>query len=169
MVLWVVTIAIIFTALALRKSPFICQISHFAFASDPNDPPQEVARMSALARAKAWARQLKRDAVAVYFAARDPRTPMLARVLALAVAAYALSPIDLIPDFIPVLGYLDDLLIVPLGLLLVLRLLPPQVLVESREKANALLTRPRSYVAAACMVVIWLLCLAAVAYWWFYA
>jgi uncharacterized membrane protein YkvA (DUF1232 family) len=72
--------------------------------------------MTLFTRAKDWARRVKRDAVAVYFAARDPRTPWLARGLAIAVVAYALSPIDLIPDFIPVLGYLDDLLIVPLGL-----------------------------------------------------
>jgi uncharacterized membrane protein YkvA (DUF1232 family) len=122
---------------------------------------------SQLAKAKDWARLLKRDVVAVYFAARDARTPMLARWLALAVAAYALSPIDLIPDFIPVLGYLDDLLIVPLGLLLVIRLLPAQVLAQAREKANAVLSRPTSYAAAAVMVGIWLLCIAGAAYWWF--
>ena len=121
--------------------------------------------MTLLTRAKDWARRVKRDVVAVYFAARDPRTPMFARGLAIAVAAYALSPIDLIPDFIPILGYLDDLLIVPLGLLLVIRLLPPKVLAASREKANALLARPKSYVAAGFMVVIWLLCIAAFAYW----
>ena len=113
---------------------------------------------------KDWARRVKRDTVVVYFAARDPRTPRLARCLALAIAAYALSPIDLIPDFIPVLGYLDDLLIVPLGLLLVIRLLPPEVLAESREKAVTLLSRPKSYAAAAFMVGIWLLCTLAFAY-----
>ena len=122
---------------------------------------------SHLAKAKDWARFLKRDVVAVYFAARDARTPMLARWLALAVAAYDLSPIDLIPDFIPVLGYLDDLLIVPLGLLLVIRLLPVQVLAQAREKANAVLSRPTSYAAAGVMVSIWLLCIAGAAYWWF--
>ena len=122
--------------------------------------------MSRIAKAKNWARRVKRDLVAVYFAARDPRTPWFARCLAVAVAAYALSPIDLIPDFIPVLGYLDDLLIVPLGLLLVIRLLPPEVLTESREKASALLLRPKSYVAAAVMVGIWLVCIAGFAYWW---
>ena len=127
-----------------------------------------VAVMSRMEQAKDWARRVKRDAVAVYFAARDPRTPMLARCIALAVAAYALSPIDLIPDFIPVLGYLDDLLIVPLGLLLVIRLLPPEVLAESREKAMTLLSRPKSYVAAAFMVSIWLLCIVAIAYWWYH-
>jgi uncharacterized membrane protein YkvA (DUF1232 family) len=122
--------------------------------------------MIGMAQAKEWARGVKRDVVAVYFAARDPGTPLLARCLALAIAAYALSPIDLIPDFIPVLGYLDDLVIVPLGLLLVIRLLPPSVLADSREKARALLLRPRSCVAAGFVVVIWLLCLAGVVWWW---
>ena len=123
--------------------------------------------MSRMARARGWARRLRQDAVAVYFAARDPRTPMLARCLAAAIAAYALSPIDLIPDFIPVLGYLDDLLLVPLGLLLVIRLLPPVVLAESCEKAHALLSRPRSHVAASLIIGIWLLCIAGAAFWWF--
>ena len=123
--------------------------------------------MRLLAQARDWARRVKRDAVAVYFAARDPRTPVLARCLALAIAAYALSPIDLIPDFIPILGYLDDLLIVPVGLLLVIRLLPPEVLAASRERANALLARPTSHAAAAFMVVVWLSCIAALACWWY--
>ena len=122
--------------------------------------------MSFISHAKLWARRIKRDAVAVYFAARDPRTPWFVRGLALAVAAYALSPIDLIPDFIPILGYLDDLLLVPLGLMLVIRLLPADVLAQSREKANALLSRPRSYLAAALMVSLWLLCIAGFAVWW---
>lgn len=123
--------------------------------------------MALLDRAKDWARRVKRDVVTVYFAARDPRTPWLARALAMFVAAYALSPIDLIPDFIPVLGYLDDLLIVPLGLLLVLRLIPPEVLATSREKAAAALARPRSHATAWFVVSVWLLCAAWFAYWWF--
>ena len=122
--------------------------------------------MPSISRLKEWARRIKRDAVAVYFAARDPRTPWMARVLAVAVAAYALSPIDLIPDFIPVLGYLDDVLIVPLGLWLVIRFIPPDVLKASREKAAALLARPRSYVAAAWIVGIWVACIVALALWW---
>ncbi len=122
---------------------------------------------SRFTKAKDWARGIKRDVVAVYFAARDTRTPRLARWLALAVAAYALSPIDLIPDFIPVLGYLDDLLIVPLGLLLVIRLLPAQVLAQAREKADVLISRPTSYVAAVCMVGIWVVCIVGAAYWWY--
>ena len=122
--------------------------------------------MTTLAAVKDWARRLKRDVVAVYFAARNPKAPVLARCLAAMVAAYALSPIDLIPDFIPVLGYLDDLLLGPLGLMLVIRLLPPDVLAASREQANALLTRPRSYLAAGLVVCIWILCAAALALWW---
>lgn len=109
-----------------------------------------------LAAAQDWARRIKRDAVAVYFAARHPDTPWRVRVLALVVAAYALSPIDLIPDFIPVLGYLDDLLIVPLGLAMVIRLLPPDVLAASRAQAAAVLERPRSRLMAGVFVLVWL-------------
>ncbi|MCP2015551.1 uncharacterized membrane protein YkvA (DUF1232 family) [Deinococcus sp. HSC-46F16] len=84
---------------------------------------------------RAFARRLKADLLALSLAARDPRTPWLARALALLVLAYALSPIDLIPDFIPVLGQLDDLLLVPAGLWLVLRLVPPAVLEDARAEA----------------------------------
>jgi uncharacterized membrane protein YkvA (DUF1232 family) len=121
--------------------------------------------MSLITNAKSWARQIKRDVVAVYFAARDLRTPPLVRVLAVLVAAYALSPIDLIPDFIPIIGYLDDLLIVPLGLLLVVRLLPPEVLAASRARAATVLERPRSTIAAAVFIALWLAAAAAFGYW----
>jgi len=121
--------------------------------------------MAIFSSVKGWARDIKRDIVTVYFAARDPATPLGVRVLALAVAAYALSPIDLIPDFIPVLGYLDDLLIIPFGLWLVMRLLPPHILVSSRAKAAAVLDRPRSKFAAVVIVCIWLLCGLVIAYW----
>lgn len=104
---------------------------------------------------KLWARRLKADVLTVYVAARDPRCPWGIQVLALGVAAYALSPIDLIPDFIPVLGYLDDLLLVPLGLWLVLRWLPPEVLADARERAALLLAKPRNYVAAAVFILLW--------------
>lgn len=101
----------------------------------------------------------KRVAIAltVYIAARDPRTPMLVRMLALLVATYAFSPIDLIPDFIPVIGYLNDLLIVTLGLALVIRLTPPEVLEAARAKALQAGSKPVSYTAAACFVVLWLI------------
>ena len=84
---------------------------------------------------KEWARTLKRDAVALWIAARDPRTPWHAKVTAGAVAAYALSPIDLIPDFIPVVGYLDDLLIVPLGIALVVKMIPAPLMADFRAQA----------------------------------
>src|SRR5687768_15685461 len=83
-----------------------------------------------------WAKALKQQTLVVYYVARDRRTPWLARGLALGVAAYALSPIDLIPDFIPVLGYLDDLVLVPLGVMLVLRMVPEEVLADARGRAS---------------------------------
>ena len=110
-------------------------------------------------------RALKREAVALYFAVRDPRTPLLARVVAGLVVAYALSPIDLIPDFIPVLGYLDDLILVPLGIMLALRLIPAAVLADARAQAEAALERPTSQAAAAVIVAIWIAC-ALLAGWW---
>jgi uncharacterized membrane protein YkvA (DUF1232 family) len=91
-----------------------------------------------------WARLLRHDAVALWLAARDPRTPVLAKVVAAAVAAYALSPIDLIPDFVPVLGYLDDVIIVPLGILLAVRLIAPELMAEFREAAVRRLEQPSS-------------------------
>ena len=105
---------------------------------------------------RAWARALKRDAHAVWLAARDPRTPWYAKALALAVAGYAFSPIDLIPDFIPVLGYLDDLILVPAGLWLVLRLIPAEVLATHRAAAEAAADRPVSRVAAAAVILAWI-------------
>jgi uncharacterized membrane protein YkvA (DUF1232 family) len=114
-----------------------------------------------------WARRLKRDVIAIWLAARDPRTPLLARCLALAVAGYALSPIDLIPDFIPVLGYLDDLLLVPLGILLVVRMIPTDLVQEFRMVALAILERPRSLLGATIILLIWAGFLAWItASWW---
>jgi uncharacterized membrane protein YkvA (DUF1232 family) len=112
-----------------------------------------------------WARTLKRDVLAVYLAARDPRTPCYVKALALAVAAYALSPIDLIPDFIPVLGYVDDLLIVPLGIALVIRLIPAEVMVEHRALAAMAQQRPVSRAAAAVIVLIWIASAVLIGWW----
>ena len=92
---------------------------------------------------------------ALYLAARDPRVPWYAKLLAGAVAAYALSPIDLIPDFIPVLGYLDDLVIVPLGILAVVALIPPAVMAEHRAAAVAVREQPRSMSGAIAIIAIW--------------
>ncbi|MBP2312183.1 uncharacterized membrane protein YkvA (DUF1232 family) [Azospirillum soli] len=109
-----------------------------------------------LSKLKGWARGLKRDVVAVWLAARDPRTPWYARAAALCVAAYALSPIDLIPDFVPVLGYLDDIILVPLGLLLVIRLIPPEVMAEHRATvATRQTAKPVSYTGAAFIAALW--------------
>jgi uncharacterized membrane protein YkvA (DUF1232 family) len=116
-------------------------------------------------RLRTWARGLRQQTLVVWFAARDPRTPWGARLLALGVAAYAFSPIDLIPDFIPVLGYLDDLVLVPLGLMLVLRMLPEAVIADARVKAEAVASRPTSAAMASVIVVVWLLAIAAVGAW----
>ena len=113
--------------------------------------------MKMLATLKAQAEQLKRHALTVYFAARDPRTPLLVRILAVSVAAYALSPIDLIPDFVPVIGYLDDLLLIPLGLALVVRLTPPEVIEAARARAEQTSVKPMSYSAAAVIIGVWLI------------
>ena len=107
-------------------------------------------------RLTSWARAIKRDMHALYFASRDPRVPWYAKVLAMAVAGYALSPIDLIPDFIPVLGYLDDVIILPLGILLVIRLIPLEIMAEHRELAAAAKEPPVSRVAAIVIAVIWI-------------
>jgi len=115
---------------------------------------------------KAWAGRLKRDVVALWLAARDPRTPWHVKVLAGAVAAYALSPIDLIPDFIPILGWLDDLLIVPAGIWLAVRQVPPALMAEFRERAAAT-ARPRSRAAAAVIVALWLAAAGLLLWLWF--
>lgn len=112
--------------------------------------------VSSFERLKNSARRLKQDVVAIWFLARDPECPLALRALALAIAAYALSPIDLIPDFIPVLGLLDDLLLIPLGLWLVLRLAPPELLERARIRADELSERPRSLMAACLIGLLWL-------------
>jgi len=110
---------------------------------------------------------MRDDAITVYFVARDPRTPISVKLLALAVGAYALSPVDLIPDFIPVLGYLDDLILLPLGILLVLKLAPEDVLAVSRKRAREALAKPRSRFGVVLIVGIWLFCLVSFGYlWW---
>ena len=119
------------------------------------------------ARLQLWARRILRDVHALWLAARDPRTPWYAKWLALAVAAYAVSPIDLIPDFIPILGYLDDLLLVPLGVWLVVRMIPKDVLAEHRAAADAAPVRPQSRAAAVIVVAIWVLCVLLAAWWLF--
>lgn len=116
-------------------------------------------------RLKDWARRLKRDVVALWIAARDPRTPTSPRIVAATIAAYALSPIDLIPDFIPVIGYLDDLILIPLGIALAIRLIPSDLMSEYREEAARRESRPASRRAAVLIVGVWIL--AAIATAWF--
>lgn len=112
--------------------------------------------MRAFDTIKSWARSIKRDVVALWIAARDGRTPLLAKVISAAVAAYALSPIDLIPDFIPVLGYLDDLLIVPVGIMLAVKMIPASLMIEFRAGATERLERPVSRAGMAFVVTVWL-------------
>jgi uncharacterized membrane protein YkvA (DUF1232 family) len=113
-----------------------------------------------IARLRRWARELKAQLLTLWFCKSDPETPWLAKIIAALVVAYAFSPIDLIPDFIPVIGYLDDLVLVPLGIYLALRLIPDHVLAASRQKADLWLAekrnKPRNYVAAALIVLLWI-------------
>lgn len=110
--------------------------------------------------AKRWARAIKRDVLALWLAARDPRVPWYAKAVAGVVTAYALSPIDLIPDFIPVLGYLDDLIIVPLGILLAVKLVPAELMAEFRAEAIRR-SKPTSRVGIAFIVLTWIVVAAA--------
>ncbi len=111
-----------------------------------------------MGRLAQWAHALKRDSFALYYVARDARTPWYVKLLAGAVVAYALSPIDLIPDFIPVLGLLDELLLLPAAIWLAFKLVPEQVLAESRKRAEAALERPKSRTAAVVIVLVWIAC-----------
>lgn len=108
---------------------------------------------------KQQVRKLKKETYIIYLACKDSRVPWYARALAAIIVAYALSPIDLIPDVIPIIGYLDDLILVPLGIILVLRMIPPVVLAECRLQAEAAMeqNKPTSWIAAAVVVAIWLL------------
>ena len=116
--------------------------------------------VSFLSRLRTWAREIKRDVYALYLASRDPRVPWYAKLTAACVAAYALSPIDLIPDFVPVLGYLDDLIIVPLGIALAVRLVPKAVLAEHRATAARAADVPVSKVGGAAIVALWIAAIA---------
>jgi uncharacterized membrane protein YkvA (DUF1232 family) len=105
---------------------------------------------------KIWARRFRRDSHAIYLASRDPRVPWYVKILAVAVAGYALSPIDLIPDFIPIVGYLDDLIIVPLGIGLVVSLIPEEIMVECRAKADEAGQRPVSRAGMIAIIMVWI-------------
>jgi uncharacterized membrane protein YkvA (DUF1232 family) len=130
----------------------------------------ELEEPSMLARLRTWAQTLRRDVHAIYLAAGDPRVPWYAKALAMAVAGYALSPLDLIPDFIPVLGYVDDLIIVPLGVWATISLIPADVLAEHRAIASEASERPVSKVAAVAIGAVWIVTGAALVWtvirWW---
>ncbi len=109
---------------------------------------------------RAWAKKIKRDGVTLWFARKHPATPFLAKALAVVVVAYALSPIDLIPDFIPFLGYVDDVILLPVLIWMTVRLIPEHVMVECRVRADEWLAtqgaKPRSYVGAVVIVALWI-------------
>ncbi len=118
---------------------------------------------------KQRARELKREVYALHFACRDPRVPWYAKALALGIVAYAFSPIDLIPAFIPVLGYLDELILIPLGVVAVRAMVPAVVMDECRDRAARMEGEPRSWVAAGVVVAIWIALAAAGFYWVFWS
>ncbi len=121
-------------------------------------------------RLKAWARQLKADVMTLWFCARDPRTPLAPKLLAAALAAYALSPIDLIPDFIPVLGYLDEVILLPIGIWICLALIPEAILADNRRKTEAWFAerraKPRSLVGLGIILAIWFAVIAVIGWIW---
>src|SRR5690349_16207844 len=121
--------------------------------------------MATTQRLRDWARLIKRDVHALYLAGRDPRVPWYAKALAAAVAGYALSPIDLIPDFIPVFGLLDDLVIVPLGIALAIKLIPDDIMAEHRAAAAEADGPAATKAATLAIIAIWLLSAGAAA--WF--
>ncbi|MCE0489409.1 DUF1232 domain-containing protein [Pantoea sp. Mb-10] len=115
-------------------------------------------------RLRRWARLIKRDVLTLWFACRDPRTSWWFKLLAFGVVAYALSPIDLIPDFIPVLGLLDDAIIVPLGVIILLRLLPREIRISSAERAEVQRARGKKIISRSGLAIVVLMWLAAIAY-----
>lgn len=116
--------------------------------------------MNALRSAQSWARRIKRDVMTLWFASRHPDAPWLAKALGVFVLAYALSPIDLIPDFIPVLGYLDDVILLPVLIWCAIKLMPVEVLQQCRSKAEQFIQtqedKPRSWIGAVVIVTVWL-------------
>ena len=118
-------------------------------------------------RLKQWARKLKSDVIAMYFVLKHPQTPLYAKIFVAIIVGYALSPIDLIPDFIPVIGYLDDVILLPLGIVLAIRLIPASVLDACREEAknNPPTMKPEIWVAAYVIVMLWLAILYALYEW----
>ncbi len=123
--------------------------------------------MYAISAWKQRAKQLKTAVYVIYLVSKDPRVPWYTRVLAACVIGYAFSPIDLIPDPIPVIGYLDDLVLIPLGIALVLKLVPSPVLADCRERARTVMEqgKPTNWIAAGVIVAIWLLVAGVIVFW----
>ena len=109
-----------------------------------------------LNKIKTKAKELKSNVLALYLASRHPSTPLFAKILTGLIVAYALSPIDLIPDFIPVLGLLDDIILLPLGIYIAIRMIPNDVLEQFREQAKQMEDKPKSYAAAVGIVLLWI-------------
>lgn len=126
--------------------------------------------MTTSEKLKTWAKRIKRDGVTLWFAGKDPRTPWYAKALGVLVVAYALSPIDLIPDFIPVLGYVDDVLLLPVLIWLTIKLLPSDVMSDCRQHADEWMrekgAKPRSALGALLIVAAWAAFAAAAWLWW---
>lgn len=122
-----------------------------------------------LGKLKDWARILRCDAIALYLAARDPRVPWYAKAPAIVIAAYALSPIDLIPDFIPVIGYLDEVIILPLAIAAVVPLVDPAIMAEHRITAAGMAGGPTSKLGAAFIIALWVIAIGFIAWWFFSA
>lgn len=118
-------------------------------------PDSKTQKQPLLQRWKAGAKKLKSEVYALYFAVRDPRVPWYAKLLLLFILGYAFSPIDLIPDFIPILGYLDDLILIPFLVSLALRMMPREVMEEAREKSHSLSQKPKNWIGAAVIILIW--------------
>lgn len=126
--------------------------------------------MKIMERLRGWARSIKREGVALWFAAGDSRTPLVPKLLCGFVVAYALSPIDLIPDFIPVLGLIDDAVLLPGLMWLAIRLMPPSLMEECRQKADEWIqqgkSKPRSLIGAAVILLLWVLVAWLLWRWW---
>jgi uncharacterized membrane protein YkvA (DUF1232 family) len=115
---------------------------------------------------KSWVKNLKGEIFTLYYAYQHPHTPFFAKLVTVLVVAYAFSPIDLIPDFIPILGYLDDLILLPIGIMLAIKLIPQEILLQSREQARLRLSekKPRNWVAGTIIMLFWIIILVGITY-----
>ncbi|MDA2391593.1 YkvA family protein [Bacillus cereus] len=124
-----------------------------------NKPIETEEKISIIPKMKKWARNLKKQLLVLYLAYRDERVPWYAKLFTMLVVAYAFSPIDLIPDFIPILGYLDDLILVPLGVYLALKLIPKEVLEDCKRKVEErqTISKPKNWITGIIIITLWIL------------